>query len=513
MIEVVGGGSTDVLKVDPISKAARVTMYDSAGNEIIQSLPIAIAMSNVTVVDNDLIGSLDVSAYKYVSIQLTGTWAGTVSFQGSNDNGTFYDVAVQNPRALATPYVTALSAVGLVKVPIIFKYLRVRVTAYTSGTVAGTAFGYKEENSTGQISSTGEVTISDTAGSIMGPLLTGLDGQKHLPVGTIQDVFISTANSTSVNLGAAQIFTGVSQSTKGFSSIDLTAECNEPLTIEIQQSHDGVEFDHGDTYYLAAGTETHRNFKAHGAFFRVRVTNTGSSETTHIHVNITLTPISEVLPSALTQAGSLKTALVESLPTGTNSIGDVDNLAKIGGVAVSMGGGVSDAGTQRVSIASDEPIALAAGSTTIGSLDNVAKLGGVAVSMGAGVVDAGTQRVVLPDNPTLYTDFYVTGVGAVDVNSRMIQTGACILKAAVFTSYAATPRHIKLYDTSTTPTAGASTPVLVLTRASSGNNSYPLPEGGFPFANGIGMTFVQGAANNNATGTATVDGSLTAIFT
>jgi hypothetical protein len=95
----------------------------------------------------------------------------------------------------------------------------------------------------------------------------------------------------------------------------------------------------------------------------------------------------------------------------------------------------------------------------------------------------------------------------------MIRTGACILKAAVFTSYAATPRHIKLYDTATTPTAGVGDPVLVLTRAASGNNSYPLPEGGFPFANGIGMTFVQGAASNNATGTATVDGSLTCIFT
>jgi hypothetical protein len=161
-------------------------------------------------------------------------------------------------------------------------------------------------------------------------------------------------------------------------------------------------------------------------------------------------------------------------------------------------------------ISSTGEVTIAAGQT----LDNLAKLGGAAISMGSGAVDAGTQRVVLaPATDPLQTDFYVTGVGAVDVNSRMIRTGACELIAAIFTSYAATPRHIKLYDTATAPVAGVGIPVLVLTRAASGNNAYPLPAGGFPFVNGIGMTFVQGAANNNAVGTATVDGSLTSIFT
>jgi hypothetical protein len=479
-VEIKSGAGSDLATVDATSKAMRVTNYDSAGAEIVQSLPIAIVMSDVTVVDNDLIGSLDVSAYKFVSIQLTGTWVGTVSFQGSNDNGTFYDVAVQDPRALATPYVTSLTAVGLVKVPVIFKYLRVRVTAYTSGTVEGTAYGYKEENSTGQISSTGEVTVADAAGAVAGPMITGLEGKEHLPIGMIQDVFVSTANSTSANLGAAQIFTGTSESTKGVSSIDVCAACNENLTIEIQQSPDGSNFDHADTYLLAGGSETHRNFKALSAFFRLKITNTGASTTTSLHVDVALTPVSEVLPSALSQAGNLKTSVEEALPTGANTIGNVG---------------------------------LNAGATTIGSIDDLAKLGGVAVSMGAGTVDAGTQRVVLPDAAALSTDFYVTGVGAVDVNSRMIRTGACELIAVIMTSYAATPRHIKLYDTATAPTAGVGEPVLVLSRASVGNNAYPLPAGGFPFVNGIGMTFVQGAANNNAIGTATVDASLTSIFT
>ena len=443
-VEIKSGNSTDLSTVDPTSKALRVTSYDSSGNEIIQSLPVSIIMSDVTVVDNDLIDSLDVSAYKFVSIQLTGTWVGTVSFQGSNDNGTFYDVAVQDPRALATPYVTALSAVGLVKVPIIFKYLRVRVTAYTSGTVSGTSFGYKEENSTGQISSTGEVTIADTAGAVCGPMLTGLEGQEHLPVGIIQDVFVSVSNSTDTNLDAAQIFTGVSQSTKGVSSIDLSAACNENLTIEIQQSHNGSDFDHGDTYLLAGGTETHRNFKALSAFFRIKITNTSSSTTTSLHVNVTLTPVSEVLPSALSQNGNLKTAILEALPAGSNIIGSV---------------------------------------------------------------------LIEPSPINMETDLYVGIAGDASFNARNIKNAATTLRSLVFTNLAATPRYLKLYDTAGTPTAGAGAPVLLVSLPAVGTLAFPLPDEGFVFANGIGMTMTLKPEHSDLTNTATVDFSTVAVYT
>jgi hypothetical protein len=159
-VEIKSGNSTDLATVDAASKAMRVTHYNSAGDEIGAHIPTSIACSDVTVVDNDVIASMDVSALKWVSIQLHGTWAGTVTFQESNNNGTFDNIVAQNAGDVDTPYSTTATANGLYKIPIMGDRLRVRVTAYTSGIVQAVAFGHKEVNDTGQISATGTVNIS-----------------------------------------------------------------------------------------------------------------------------------------------------------------------------------------------------------------------------------------------------------------------------------------------------------------------------------------------------------------
>lgn len=158
-VELKSGASADLGTIDPTSKALRVTTYNTDGSVVDTKTPVAIAVNPVTVVNNDIVASFDASAYKYVSLQLTGTWVGTVSFQGSNNNGTFEDIVVQNTGIVLTPYVLSLTANGGVKIPVLFKYLRIRVTAYTSGTITGTAFGYKEDANTGQISTVGTVNI------------------------------------------------------------------------------------------------------------------------------------------------------------------------------------------------------------------------------------------------------------------------------------------------------------------------------------------------------------------
>ena len=104
------------------------------------------------------------------------------------------------------------------------------------------------------------------------------------------------------------------------------------------------------------------------------------------------------------------------------TVTSVTDLAKLGGQSVSMGTGVRDAGTQRVTVATDDVVPVSQSGTwnvgtvtTVTSVTDLAKLGGQSVSMGTGVRDAGTQRVtvatddVVPVVPAVQTDFVYDG--------------------------------------------------------------------------------------------------------
>ena len=293
-VEIKSGTSSDLLTIDAVSKALRVTNYDSDGQErLFHPLPVTIATSAVTQIDNDVIDATDVGEYKWVSLQLSGTFVADVQFQGSNDNGTFYNVIVQDPGLLSEPYRTLITGPGLVKIPVLYKYLRARVTSYTSGTVEGIAFGYKESNDTGQISATGAITGS------------------------------------------------------------------------------------------------------------VSVTNIPASQTVDGTVTVSNIPATQAVSGSVSIVGS-----------------------------------------------------------------------------------------------TSLSPFYA--IGATGTNETSVSASPSALRSIVFTNLAATPRHLKLYDTASTPVAGAGTPVIVCSMAAAGTLAFPLPVEGFPFANGIGFTMVLGAANNSA---------------
>ena len=193
MAVIKSGDSTDQLSVDPTSKAARVTLYDSAGSEITDAVPVAVVVNPVTVINNDIIASFDVSAYKFISLQLTGTWAATVSFQGSNDNGTFDEIVSQDMGEQTSPYVESTTTNGIYKVPTAFNFLRVRVTAYTSGTVEGIALAYKEDSNTGQISATGAVSLNAGANQIGSVIID------PNPIAMETDLYVGQAGVVDVN--------------------------------------------------------------------------------------------------------------------------------------------------------------------------------------------------------------------------------------------------------------------------------------------------------------------------
>lgn len=88
----------------------------------------------------DLVPSTDVSAYKSISVQVTAAaTSGTLTFQGSNDNSTFVSV-VMNPLATVSPTpVTTTATAGIWTGPVSFRYFRVRMTTYSSGSATGVA--------------------------------------------------------------------------------------------------------------------------------------------------------------------------------------------------------------------------------------------------------------------------------------------------------------------------------------------------------------------------------------
>lgn len=472
-VELKSGNSTDLGTVDPTSKALRVTAYNSDGVEGTREIPVSLTVAPVTVEDNDVISSIDVTEYKFISLQLTGTWVGTVSFQGSNDNGTFYDIVSQDTSSTTAPYSSTRTTVGLVKIPVTYKYFRARVTAYASGTVTGTAYGHKEDKVLSAVGQIGEVTLAAETSKVIGTVnVSELD---NATAGTITSADTSivapnndgtlltgtpSANSYVFLLSEAKDSTWSAEITGTMGSSSFYFEGSASSTDGVNGSWTGLNA--VQTGKLGAAVVNKATvsgeYKGNNAgikYFRVRaVGGTG------INANIKIRYAS----------GTSSVFLTESLPAGTNGIGKVS---------------------------------LEAGTAIIGK---------VALEAGTNII--GSVRSLPASSATLQTDFFVGVGGNLNGNSRLIRSQASTLRSLVMSNYTAGARHVKIFDTGTTPVAGEGTPVLVVSLAASGTIAFPLPAEGLSFANGIGMTMTLGPANNDTTSTATgPDFTLVSIFT
>lgn len=83
--------------------------------------------------------STDVSNFRWVSIQTTGTWVGTLTFQCSNDNVNFVSCPLISAAAISGSGTVATATNAIFYGPIRTRYFRAIFTAYTSGTVTATA--------------------------------------------------------------------------------------------------------------------------------------------------------------------------------------------------------------------------------------------------------------------------------------------------------------------------------------------------------------------------------------
>lgn len=103
----------------------------------------AAADSTTVAASTDLIPSTVCEDFAHFSIQLSGTWVGTVQWQGSNDGANWVALRATN-FADATAVLGASSAVGIFRGMLGCRYFRAAVTAYTSGTVVATVLLHPE---------------------------------------------------------------------------------------------------------------------------------------------------------------------------------------------------------------------------------------------------------------------------------------------------------------------------------------------------------------------------------
>jgi hypothetical protein len=150
---VTSGSATIVIRVSAEPHNVFVTNASPLGQNVMaNSSPVVLAsdQSNVPVkagflemasltasaLNADLVPSTEVSAFKWFSLHVTGTWSGTLTVQGSNDNVNFTNAFIFSVAPTGS-FNANITANGIYNGPINFRYLRVHMTAYTSGTANG----------------------------------------------------------------------------------------------------------------------------------------------------------------------------------------------------------------------------------------------------------------------------------------------------------------------------------------------------------------------------------------
>jgi hypothetical protein len=139
-------------------------------------------------------------------------------------------------------------------------------------------------------SGAGRVNLYDAGGNIISSV-AGVSGDNYLQTSVIQDIHISTPNSSTANLGAGATFTGTSESNLGVAYIQIMLWADQNCTVQLQQSADGSNWDFITTYKTQASFGDTRTIGAAGSYYRVLVTNNGGSTTTRINLQTALTPI------------------------------------------------------------------------------------------------------------------------------------------------------------------------------------------------------------------------------
>lgn len=280
-IKVVGsdaaGIETNPMRVDTAG-GAQAAVYDTLGNPMTSAsngnagnqllhvqVPHTTTASTALGALNAAV-SISMAGLPAVGFQLSaGTLVGTLTPELSVDDGTTWiPTLFFDPSSNATISSVVFTSSNTAKTYSIrtiggTSNVRVRVSAYTSGTANAVLRA---------------TDFSDSSGS------SGTQGE-----------FVSVNNSSTTNLTAASTFTGLADGAVGYGSVGILFKTTQNATVQVQQSPDGTNWDWVDTYTVLANVGDRRTFALVGAFVRVLVTNNGGISTTTLRLQTILSPI------------------------------------------------------------------------------------------------------------------------------------------------------------------------------------------------------------------------------
>lgn len=219
---------------------------------------------------------IDTDGVATLGATVTGVWTGTISAEATIDGVNWFSVTGFAIGRLGAVSSTTQNG-NFNAITAGFKKFRARMSAYTVGNATVTFIASIASN----------VTTAAIA----------------------QYIQVSAGNSSTVNLAAGATFTGTPDSTLGVNAIQVTCKMDQPCTMQVQQSRDGVNWDVIDTYSMMANVGDGRTFQAAASFVRVLCTNTGGAASTFLRMDTVLCPVAEVLPRSLTPKGNLRAGI------------------------------------------------------------------------------------------------------------------------------------------------------------------------------------------------------------
>lgn len=167
------------------------------------------------------------------------------------------------------------------------------------------------------------------------------------------------------------------------------------------------------------------------------------------------------------------------------TVSTVTNLAQLGGAAVAMGTGLRSAGTQRVTVATDDVVPAAQSGTWTVQPGNTANSTAWLVSDVASTTGGYTPNKL---------------ISAATTNATVIKASAGTLGYVQASNINAAARYLKFYNKATTPTVGTDVPVhvwLIPGNTAGAGTNIPIPSEGVNFSAGISFALTAGAADSD----------------